>query len=99
MKSDKLSDMRKEKPFMISLSYINNDVNRLVFSDPVYACENAFMEDSEKIDTSISNFMNVYNSYMTEAEIMGDLSEDKTFYLEAESSNIFKTIGDTVISL
>ena len=99
MKSDKLSDMRKEKPFMISLSYINNDVNRLVFSDPVYACENAFMEDSEKIDTSISSFMNVYNSYMTEAEIMGELSEDKTLYLEAESSNIFKTIGDSVISL
>lgn len=83
---------------MISLSYINDDINMHFLSSPVVSLENAFIEESNKIDASIDAYMIKYQSYMTEAEIMGELPEDKSLYLEAESSNIFKSIGDAVIS-
>lgn len=83
---------------MISLSYINDDINMHFLSSPIVSLESAFIEESHKIDASIEAYMTTYQSYMTEAEIMGELPEDKSLYLEAESSNIFKSIGDAVIS-
>lgn len=84
---------------MISLSFVKNDRNELILNNHAYVYESTVDELSNSIDNKIDIFLAKYESYMTEAEIMGELSEDKSLFLEAESSNLLTTIGNAVISM
>lgn len=84
---------------MISLSFINNDNEILLASDPFLSLERAMEKMSEEVDNIISGFLNINEEYMIESEIMGEIDHEKTVYLEAEKTNVFEKIGNVVISI
>lgn len=84
---------------MISVSFINNENETLLLSDPFLSFERAMVEMNEEIDETLNGYLNVHNQYMVESEIMGELSSEKTVYLESERTNIFDKIGNAVITI
>lgn len=84
---------------MISVAFINNGYEPLLASDPFLSFDKMVLEMSTEIDDMIESYLSVYDKYMTESAIMGELDEEKSVYLEAERTNIFDKIGNAVIAL
>lgn len=84
---------------MISVSFINNEPERLIASDPFMVLERAMITMSNEIDEAISGFCSEYDQYTIESEIMGEIDNDKLVYMESKKTNIFEKIGNAVISI
>lgn len=84
---------------MISVAFINDGYEPLITSDPFLPLNKMMVEMTEEIDMMISSYLKIHDQYTTESEIMGELDEDKSVYLEAEKTNIFDKIGNAVISI
>lgn len=84
---------------MISVSFVNGDIEPLLLSDPVIALENSMLTASNEIDSMISDYLSTREDYLFESMIMDGISEEKALFLEAGKDNIFKKIGDTLIDL
>ena len=84
---------------MISVAFINDGYEPLLASDPFLPLDRMMTEMTEEIDMMVSNYLNIHDQYTFESEIMGELDEEKSVYLEAEKTNIFDKIGQSVIKI
>lgn len=84
---------------MISVAFINDGYEPLLASDPFLPLEKLMEENTEDIDFAVSSYLNIHGQYMIESEIMGELDEEKSVYLEAERENVFDKIGKAIIAV
>lgn len=84
---------------MISVSFINDSYEPLLASDPFLPLEKLMTEMTEEIDFAVDSYLNMHGQYMIESEIMGELDDEKSIYLESEKENVFDKIGKAVIAL
>lgn len=86
---------------MISLNYINQSESENPFLNEFLLFESVLADRYDEVETLLNGFKAEYYSLKTEAEILGDDSNLKTF-LESEEkkeNNVFAKIGDKVKAL
>ena len=84
---------------MISIAYVNGVQEPLLLSDPEIKLESVIEGLIKESDDAYNTYINKYNKYITEAEIIGEISEAKQEELIIESSNVFEKIGESLIRM
>lgn len=84
---------------MISISFINNEYEELIASNPFLSLEKAIDTVSNEIDNTIDDFFREYDKYTVESSILEEVDHEKEIYFEAGKTNIFEKIGNSVMEI
>ena len=84
---------------MISMAYVNGDRPVLLASDPYLLLERAIAQSNAEIEEAVSSFINISEYYTFESELMGELDEEKSLFMESKGKNIFEKIGNAIIEI
>ena len=85
---------------MISIAFVNGDVENMPYFDKSLAFENYIESTSNELDQLYNTFAMKYNKVMVERSITESaLDEDTANELYAESTNIVAKIGEAIIAM
>ena len=84
---------------MVSIAFINGGSEPVYSSDQNYSIVKECNEITESIMDAIHDYESSVEEYKFESSLTGEMDEDELVALEAKGDNIFKKIGDGVISL
>lgn len=85
---------------MISYAYVNGDTTAtLIASDPFMLFESFLTNITSEIEESVSVYTEKCDAIAFESELLGEMKNDDSLYIEAEGNNIFEKIGNEVIKI